>query len=98
MEDRTAAPKPLFQEITPALFAGVDSYNQQLLKGIPFWRARLDSASGIDVYGENGVSVADIDGDGRDEIYVCQPAGLPNRLYKSLRGRGMVDITDHAGV
>src|ERR1019366_6993621 len=32
-------------------------------------------------YGENGIAVADIDGDGLDEIYVCQPGGLPNRLY-----------------
>ena len=30
--------------------------------------------------------VADIDNDGVDEIYVCQPGGLPNRLYK-IRAR-----------
>jgi len=98
LEDHTTSPKALFQEVTQSLFGGTDSFQQQLLKGVPFWRARLDSASGIDVYGENGVSVADIDGDGCDEIYICQPAGLPNRLYKNLRGKGMVDITDHAGV
>ena len=29
-----------------------------------------------------GIAVADIDDDGMDEIYLCQPGGLPNRLYK----------------
>jgi len=37
----------------------------------------LDAACGIDVYGNNGVAVGDIDNDGWDEIYVCQPSGLP---------------------
>jgi hypothetical protein len=56
-----------------------------------------DSASGIDVYGNNGIAVGDIDNDGWDEIYVCQPGGLPNRLYQSRQGR-LEDITERAGV
>ena len=59
-----------------------DSFREQMIPGNPYWRARLDSASGIDVYGNNGIAVGDIDGDGRDEVYICQPGGLPNRLYR----------------
>lgn len=55
--------------------------DEQLERGIPYWIARLDAGSGIDIYGNNGIAVGDVDGDGRDEIYVCQPAGLPNRLF-----------------
>jgi tetratricopeptide (TPR) repeat protein len=97
-ENRTTSTKLLFQDVTSSLFGAVDSFGQQMLRGVPYWRARLDSASGIDIYGENGIAVGDIDGDGWDEIYVCQPGGLPNRLYKNLREKGMVDITDQAGV
>ncbi len=61
--------------------------DEQLEKGIPYWIARMDSASGIDIYGNNGIAVGDIDGDGRDELYVCQPAGLPNRLFGWSAGR-----------
>ena len=58
----------------------------------------LDGACGIDVYGHNGVSIGDIDGDGFDDLYVCQPSGLPNRLYRN-RGDGTFhDITEAAGV
>ena len=91
------APRPLFGDVTPAWFRDVESFQKQMLRGVPYWRARLDSACGIDVYGNTGIAVGDIDGDGWDEVYVCQPAGLPNRLYKNRNGR-MEDITEHAGL
>ena len=97
-EVRTSSPQTLFRDVTDSLFGNVDSFSQQLLRGVPYWRACLDSASGIDIYGQNGIAVGDIDNDGSDEIYVCQPGGLPNRLYKNMRDKGMVDITDRAGV
>ncbi len=96
-ETRVSGSEPRFRDITEHAFAGVESFDQQLLRGIPYWRARLDSATGIDVYGNNGIAVGDIDGDGLDEIYVCQPGGLPNRLYKNIGGH-MQDITASAGV
>jgi tetratricopeptide (TPR) repeat protein len=60
-------------------------------KGTPYWISRLDAATGIDIYGNNGIAVGDIDGDGRDEVYVCQPAGLPNRLLR-WEGDKLVEI------
>ena len=62
--------------------------------GAPFWMARI----GIDIYGHNGVSVGDIDGDGFDDLYVCQPAGLPNRLYRNRGDGTFEDITEGSGV
>jgi tetratricopeptide (TPR) repeat protein len=73
-----------FAEVT-----GTVLRDEQLEKGIPFWISRLDAASGIDIYGNNGIAVGDVDGDGRDEIYVCQPAGLPNRLFGWQDGKLM---------
>ncbi|HLH17559.1 MAG TPA: FG-GAP-like repeat-containing protein [Bryobacteraceae bacterium] len=96
-ETLTRSPRPLFRDATAELFAGCESFREQMLRGVPYWRARLDSASGIDIYGSNGIAVGDIDGDGVDEVYVCQPGGLPNRLYK-MRGGRFEDITERAGV
>ena len=96
-ETLAKAPRPLFSDVTGELFGAEPSFREQMLRGIPYWRARLDSASGIDIYGNNGIAVGDIDGDGWDELYICQPGGLPNRLYK-LRGGRMTDITEQAGV
>jgi tetratricopeptide (TPR) repeat protein len=96
--DTVKAPRPWFRDVTGHVFGSADSFRQQLLPGNPYWRARLDSASGIDVYGNQGIAVGDVDNDGADEIYVCQPGGLPNRLYK-IGGDGTAeDVTDRAGL
>lgn len=92
------APKPWFRDITGAVFEGEPSFTQQLARGIPYWRSRIDPACGLDVYGENGIAVADIDGDGVDEIYVCQPGGLPNRLYKVGANGRLHDISKQSGL
>lgn len=71
---------------------------KQLAAGVPEWRSRLDLASGIDVYGQNGIAAGDVDNDGFDEIYVCQPGGLPNRLLKRGDDGLFRDISAAAGV
>ncbi len=81
-----------------AAFAGNASYSSQLLRGADYWRTVLDVACGIDIYGHNGVSVGDIDDDGFDDLYVCQPAGLPNRLYRNRGDGTFEDITEASGV
>ena len=96
-ETLVKAQRPLFSDVTGELWGADQGFREQLMRGTPYWRARLDLASGIDIYGSNGIAVGDIDGDGRDEVYVCQPGGLPNRLYQ-LRGAEMQDITERAGV
>ena len=96
-ETLVTSPTPLFRDVTAELFGQSESFREQLLRGTPYWRARLDSASGIDVYGNNGIAVGDVDGDGRDEVYVCQPAGLPNRLYKLGEDGVMQDVTERWG-
>ena len=93
---RTTA--PTFADVTSSAFSGVASYESQLLHGVDYWRTVLDGASGIDIYGHNGVSVGDIDGDGYDDLYVCQPAGIPNRLYRNRGDGTFEDITERSGV
>jgi len=89
---------PGYVDITATALGGNPSYSSQLLHGTDYWRTVLDGACGIDVYGHNGVSVGDIDGDGFDDLYVCQPSGLPNRLYRNLGDGTFTDITEAAGV
>jgi len=97
-ETRSRSAKPWFEDIAPAAFERAPSYVDQMLGGVDHWRTVLDGASGIDIYGHNGVSVGDIDGDGFDDLYVCQPAGLPNRLYRNRGDGTFEDITESSGV
>jgi Flp pilus assembly protein TadD len=97
-ETRARSAKPWYEDIAPRAFVQATSYSEQLLRGVDDWRTVLDGACGIDIYGHNGVSVGDIDGDGFDDLYVCQPGGLPNRLYRNRGDGTFEDITDSSGV
>ena len=97
-EVRTRVAGPVFVEITEQAFSGNASYRDQLRRGITYWRTILDAASGIDVYGNVGIACGDIDNDGFDDLYVCQPSGLPNRLYRNRGDGTFEDVTDAAGV
>ncbi len=97
-EVRSRSKEPFYAEVTNAAFRNCASYHSQMLRGADYWRTVLDGASGIDIYGHNGVSVGDIDGSGRDSVYVCQPAGLPNRLYRNRGDGTFEDITESSGV
>jgi tetratricopeptide (TPR) repeat protein len=86
-EMRASLEGPGFAEVTEACLGKNRSYREQMALGVDHWRTTLDSACGLDVYGNNGIAVGDFDNDGHDDFYVCQPAGLPNRLYRN-RGDG----------
>ena len=62
------------------------------------WMATFDSVLTRDSNGHHGVSVGDADGDGLDDLYVAQPAGLPNRLYRNRGDSTFEDITEQAGL
>ncbi len=97
-ETISRAREPIFIDITSQVFGQTESYRNQMLRGVDYWRTVLDGACGIDVYGNNGLAVGDIDNDGLDDLYVCQPAGLPNRLYRNRGDGTFEDITEKSGV
>ena len=97
-ETRSQARDAVFVEITAGAFRGVPSYSDQLLRGIDYWRTVLDAATGINIYGNSGIACGDIDNDGFDDLYICQPNGLPNRLYHNRGDATFEDITDASGV
>ncbi|HLK04451.1 MAG TPA: FG-GAP-like repeat-containing protein [Candidatus Acidoferrum sp.] len=97
-ETTSRAPRRMFEDVTASYMTSCESYGRQLRVGTDEWRTVLDGASGIDVYGNNGVAAGDFDNDGFDDLYVCQPSGLPNRLYRNRGDGRFEDVTESAGV
>ena len=87
-----------FEEITDQAFGHIESFGNQLSLGVDHWRDSLDAAVGVSVYGHQGVSLGDFDGDGLDDLYVSQPGGLPNRLYRNNGDGTFSDATRRAGL
>jgi Flp pilus assembly protein TadD/peroxiredoxin len=90
--------QPVFVDVTSMALKDISSYRAQLLPGTDFWRTVLDAATGIDIYGNNGIAAGDYDNDGFDDLYICQPSGLPNRLYHNRGDGSFEDVTEAAGV
>jgi tetratricopeptide (TPR) repeat protein len=89
---------PTFLDVTAASLGHIPSYSAQLLHGTDYWRTVMDGASGIDVYGNTGIAAGDYDGDGFDDLYICQPPGLPNRLYRNRGDGTFEDKTEASGL
>lgn len=97
-ETLSMAHGPVFVDVTSHALGAETSYKEQFQRGVDYWRTVLDGATGIDVYSNNGVAAGDFDNDGFDDFYVCQPAGLPNRLYRNRGDGTFEDVTERAGV
>lgn len=72
--------QPWYREYTPQLLRNVPSYREQLLFDCDYWAQRVERGVGANFMGYHGVSVGDANADGLDDVYLCQPGGIPNVL------------------
>ncbi len=90
--------RPLFADCTKPLLSLNSSYHDCLLRGIQHWQSRLESPLGVYNFAHHGLAIADVNGDGRDDIYICQTGGLPNHLFVQQPDGTLRDVTAESGV
>lgn len=88
----------LFTDDTATLVGSNESYATQLLPGADHWRQTLDWRFGQEIAGPHGVAVADVNGDGLDDVYYCETGGLPNRLFVQLPDGSAEDRSAPSGL
>lgn len=88
---------PVFRDCTAAVFRDVPSATEQLAYSHAYWRRRIEAFHVIYKSAQNGLTIGDVNGDGLDDVYVCQPGGLPNRLYLHRPDGSVQDISAASG-
>ena len=91
----------VFVDCTESVFQHCDTLRTQLAFSIDQWARKIPN---IDVVGNHGLAIGDINQDGLDDIYVCQPHGLPNRLLiqnpdgtvEDVSQKSQLDILDES--
>ena len=82
-----------FEDATASVLGGTKAYREQLLRSTDHWRARIARDFGLDVVANHGMALGDVNGDGLDDLYLCQQGGLPNRLFVQEQDGRLRDIT-----
>ena len=77
----TVANRTWLVDCTRSLLDHVPAYSTALQMGIGHWQTRLESSLGTYNFGHHGLSIGDLNGDGLDDLYVCQTGGLPNHVF-----------------
>ena len=81
----------LFSDCTESIFSGNASYKEQLTKGVNEWLEQLPAYAMLNRFGTPGMAIGDINGDGLEDLYLCQEPGIPNKLFLQTKNGTLED-------
>ena len=97
-ETQREANSPWFVDCTESALTSEPSHHQQLKRGYNYWWQRIERAHGMDDSVRTGLAIGDANGDGLEDVYLCQGPGLPNKLLIHQPNGTVVDHSAQAGV
>lgn len=95
--DTRARGGSLFVDCTESVLGHNASYQSQVLPGINHWLTRIGREF-MGQFGQHGIAIGDVNGDGLDDLYVCDAGGIPNRLYLHQTDGTAVDVSSESRV
>lgn len=88
----------IFADCTQSVLGRNACYQSQFLRGMNHWLNRSPDTRYFYLLGNPGMAVGDVNGDGLDDLYVCQEEGLPNRLFVQTADGSALDVSEQWGV
>ncbi len=90
--------RTLFSDCTQSVLGSADSFEKQIGRGYGHWLRSTQDTQYFFWLGNPGMALGDVNGDGLDDLYLCQEDGLPNLLYVQNPDGTLRDESDEAGV
>ncbi|REJ97420.1 MAG: VCBS repeat-containing protein [Planctomycetota bacterium] len=98
-QTRARAPAAsLFVDVTDSALRDTKNYREQILRGANHLFERIPFRSMLNLFSMPGIAVGDVNGDGLEDLYLCQDPGLPNRLYLQNRDGTAREVSRQWGV
>lgn len=88
----------LFSDCTQSIMQGNDCYEKQFLVGMNQWYECIQDRRYYYLLSQPGLAIGDVNGDGLEDLYVCQDEGLPNRLLIQQPDGTLKDMAKEWGV
>ncbi|MEZ5329610.1 MAG: VCBS repeat-containing protein [Verrucomicrobiales bacterium] len=93
VQSELAEPGAMFDDIAASVLGGNAAWSEQLQYGMNTWSEHIERSLNPDFRGYHGVAVSDVNGDGLEDLYLCQPGGLPNLLFRQKQDGTLEDIS-----
>ena len=77
--------EPVFVDATAEVLGGVEHFSAQIQRGMADWAGEISRFSDMALTGHHGIAVGDVDGDGREDVFVCDGGGC--RTGSTASGR-----------
>lgn len=88
----------LFSDCTVSALSETACFESQFLHGMSDWHRRIAPRYAIDLWGVLGLATGDVNGDGLEDLYVCESRAVPNRLLLQQSDGTLKDASKSWGV
>ena len=78
---RPSSQRRLFTDCTRSALEHDPTYLTQILRGLPYWLERQNRQRESDILGFPGMAVGDVNGDGLEDLFLCECRGVPHCLF-----------------